>query len=58
MQQCLKGKQTISQLERGKDSSLPAARDQTIVHFAGMGEMGSVEQEFNSSIESWGCCED
>lgn len=44
MQQCLKGKQTISQLERGKDSSLPAARDQTIVHFAGMEEMGSVEQ--------------
>lgn len=44
MQWCLKGKQTISQLAKSKDSFLPAAKYQTIVHFAGMGELESVGQ--------------
>ena len=44
MQWCLKGKQTISQLAKSKDSFLPAAKYQTIVHFVGVGELGNVGQ--------------
>lgn len=56
---CWKGKQTISQLARGKDSSVPwPSRDQMVVHFAGVGEMGSAGQGISSSIESQACCED
>lgn len=50
MQPCLKGKQTISQLARGKDSFVPAARDQTVVHFAGVGEVGVLGKELKVQL--------
>lgn len=50
MQPCLEGKQTISQLARGEESFVPAARDQTGVHFAGVGGVGVAGKELKVQL--------